>query len=92
MESDDRYYFRRACEEFAASIRAVTPASERRHRELAETFLGRVKTLDATRVKIMFDVWSRRSAAPPNRPDNDVAAEPAKPAGGKPPPRLDEGS
>lgn len=73
MESDDRYYFRRACEEFAASIRAITPASERRHRELAETFLGRVKTLDATKVKIMFDLWSRRNAPLPNSPGSDVA-------------------
>ena len=63
METNDRYYFRRACEEFAAARRAVTPAARERRRDLAENFLKRVHRLDATRVKIIFELQCGASAS-----------------------------
>ncbi|HEX8238468.1 MAG TPA: hypothetical protein VF574_01880 [Allosphingosinicella sp.] len=38
MESNERYYARRAGEEWRAVERALTPAAKARHRELAEAF------------------------------------------------------
>lgn len=38
MESDHRYYNRRAAEEERRAAHAVTPAARERHRELAEMF------------------------------------------------------
>lgn len=38
MESNERYYSRRAGEEWRAADRALTPAGKARHRELAEAF------------------------------------------------------
>lgn len=38
MESDHRYYTRRAAEEERRATRAITPAARDRHRELAEMF------------------------------------------------------
>jgi hypothetical protein len=45
MESDQRYYWRRAAEEIAAASRAVTPAARLRHQELAETYVRRLRDL-----------------------------------------------
>jgi len=38
MESDQRYYSRRAAEEYSRASRAITPAARERHRELARLF------------------------------------------------------
>ena len=38
MESNQRYYARRAAEELSAAARAVTPAAKARRRALAEAF------------------------------------------------------
>jgi hypothetical protein len=38
MESDYRYYSRRAAEEQRRATHAVTPAARERHRELADLF------------------------------------------------------
>ena len=38
MESDHRYYLRRASEERRAAERAITVAARERHRELASLF------------------------------------------------------
>lgn len=38
MESNERYYARRAGEEWRAVDRALTPAAKARHRALAEAF------------------------------------------------------
>ena len=38
MESNHRYYARRAVEEATAAARAVTPQARARHQELAEGF------------------------------------------------------
>jgi len=46
MESDARFYKRRASEEMAAAGRAVTEAARQRRIILAEAFLARLKTLD----------------------------------------------
>lgn len=66
MEPNDRYYFRRACEEFAAARRAITPAARERRRDLAENFLKRVNRLDATRVKIILELQRGAGAASPS--------------------------
>lgn len=43
MESNERYYARRAVEELRAADRAVTPAAKARHRELAEAFQAKAR-------------------------------------------------
>jgi hypothetical protein len=46
MESDARFYRRRASEEMAAASRAVTAAARERRMTLAGVFLDRLKTLE----------------------------------------------
>jgi hypothetical protein len=41
MESDHRYYSRRAAEEQRRAARAITPEARERHRELARLFAGK---------------------------------------------------
>ena len=41
MESDHRYYTRRAAEEQIRAARAVTPEARERHRELAALFASK---------------------------------------------------
>lgn len=53
MESDERYYRRRAAQELAAARRAMTEAAALRRRQLAETYLKRLAELtgaDETRI------------------------------------------
>ena len=47
MESDIRYYRRRANEELAAANRAVTMAARERRMQLAGLFLQRLKSVDS---------------------------------------------
>lgn len=47
MDSDPRYYWRRACEEMAAALRAVTPAARARHEQLLRMFMDRLKEINA---------------------------------------------
>ncbi len=47
MESDIRFYRRRACEEMAAASRAVTNAARVRRLQLVETYLLHLKELKA---------------------------------------------
>lgn len=47
MESDIRYYRRRACEEMAAATRAVTPAARDRRLKLVDTYVEHLKALNA---------------------------------------------
>ena len=47
VESDIRYYRRRACEEMAAATRAVTDAARDRRLQLVDLYLGHLKALDA---------------------------------------------
>ena len=47
MESDIRYYRRRANEELAAANRAVTMAARERRMQLAGLFLQRLKTMES---------------------------------------------
>ena len=47
MESDLRFYRRRASEELAAANRAVTEAARERRLMMAEIFLDRLKELEA---------------------------------------------
>jgi hypothetical protein len=49
MESDARYFQRRAREELAAANRALTPAARDRRLQLAKTFLGRLAATDFER-------------------------------------------
>ena len=48
MESDVRFYRRRASEELAAAGRAVTEAARERRMIMAGIFLDRLKTLGAS--------------------------------------------
>lgn len=48
MESDVRFFRRRANEELAAAQRAVTDAARARRLILAETFLERLKAVEAS--------------------------------------------
>ena len=45
MESDQRYYWRRASEELYAAVRAQTPAGQNRRRQLAEMYVRRLREL-----------------------------------------------
>ena len=48
MESDIRFYRRRASEELAAAGRAVTESARERRMMMAGVFLERLKALDAS--------------------------------------------
>lgn len=54
MESDERFYRRRANEEMAAADRAVTEAARKRRMQLAGIFLERLKA-SAAADRAMFD-------------------------------------
>jgi len=70
MESDVRFFRRRANEELAAASRAVTDAARARRMVLAEAFLERLKAVEAaataTELAIAMSVersamsWERR--------------------------------
>mgnify|MGYP003576934999 CR=1 FL=1 len=47
METDIRYYRRRACEEMSAASRAVTPAARERRLYLVGLYLDRLKAMNA---------------------------------------------
>ncbi len=47
MESDIRYYSRRACEEMAAANRAVTEAARDRRLQMVDLYLEHLKALNA---------------------------------------------
>ena len=47
MESDIRFYRRRACEEMAAASRAVTEAARVRRLQLVDTYIEHLKALKA---------------------------------------------
>ena len=47
METDVRYYRRRACEEMSAATRAVTPAARDRRLHLVGIYLDRLKAMNA---------------------------------------------
>ena len=47
METDIRYYRRRACEEMSAASRAVTPAARDRRLQLVSLYLDHLKALNA---------------------------------------------
>ena len=46
MESDARYYRRRAVEELAAADRSVTPAARERRLQLVDLYLVKLRALD----------------------------------------------
>ena len=48
MESNQRFYRRRACEERMAAQRAVTEAARAWHSKLAEDFAARAESCTAT--------------------------------------------
>ena len=47
LETDIRYYRRRACEEMSAASRAVTPQAKERRLYLVNVYLDRLKALNA---------------------------------------------
>jgi len=48
VETDERFFRRRASEELAAARRAVTDAARERRLMLANTFLERLKTAESS--------------------------------------------
>ena len=54
MESDLRYYMRRAAEERTAAIRSVTPQARERHSELAQEFAARARACNAPGLQAMI--------------------------------------
>lgn len=50
MESNHRYYERRATEEFRAAARAITPAAQARRKALAEMFARKAEEHQQERV------------------------------------------
>jgi hypothetical protein len=48
MESNQRYYARRAVEELRAAERAITPAGQARRRALAELFAWKARSCQGT--------------------------------------------
>lgn len=69
METDIRYYRRRACEEMSAASRAVTPAARERRLLLVDRYLDHLKALNAPspfddrQVAKMLDPSSRSAFA-----------------------------
>jgi len=61
MESNARFFRRRANEEMAAASRAVTDAARERRIILAEIFLDRLKAVEADEAPAFG--WGERSAA-----------------------------
>ena len=53
MESDMRYYLRRAAEERTAAIRSVTPQARERHRQLAQEFAARAQACNGQTLHAM---------------------------------------
>lgn len=47
METEIRYYRRRACEEMTAANRAVTPAARERRLYLVNVYLERLRSMNA---------------------------------------------
>ena len=60
MESDIRFYRRRACEEMAAASRAVTEAARLRRLQLVDTYLDHLKALKAPSPFSEFDMAQAR--------------------------------
>jgi hypothetical protein len=52
VETDQRYFRRRASEELAAARRAVTDAARERRLMLADSFLERLKTVEGGYVTV----------------------------------------
>lgn len=53
MESDLRYYLRRAAEERTAAIRSVTPQARERHHQLAQEFAARAQACNLPALQSM---------------------------------------
>ena len=51
MESNERYWARRAGEELRAEARAITPAAKARRRELAEAFAAKAGLVQASELR-----------------------------------------
>jgi len=75
MESNARYFRRRAAEEYAAAQRAITPAARDRHLDLSRRFLTK---LDEDEANEMLFEWgmikSRKGDRAIKRPDYDLLA------------------
>jgi hypothetical protein len=55
MESNERYYRRRATQELTAARLAVTDSAKLRRRQLAETYLKRLSELTGTDEGLLLD-------------------------------------
>ena len=77
MESDARYYRRRAYEELSAADRAVTPAARDRRLELVGLYLDKLRELDEPSAdderELTRRLASRRPAAWESAPESQLA-------------------
>ena len=62
MESDVRFFRRRASEEMAAASRAVTDAARDRRTQLARSFLDKVEELEARGIGSERETIAARSS------------------------------
>jgi len=59
MESNERYYRRRAAEELAAARRAITPAARSRRMTLVQSYLAQLRALGCDAACDALDaLWS----------------------------------
>ena len=65
METDIRYYRRRACEELSAASRAVTPAARERRLQLVDIYLDHLSSMNAP---WPFDEQQLAELRQPSRP------------------------
>ena len=63
MESDIRFYRRRACEEMAAASRAVTNSARLRRLQLVETYIRHLRELKAPSPFSEVEMTQAHSAA-----------------------------
>jgi hypothetical protein len=65
MESDARYYRRRACEELSAADRAITSAARDRRLQLVGLYLGKLRELDEPSPFNERELMRRLAGGPP---------------------------
>ena len=58
MESNERYYARRAVEEYRAEARAVTPEAKARRRALAESFECKARLCRPEMAEAFCEDWT----------------------------------
>lgn len=74
MESNGRYFRRRAVEEYAAAQRAVTAAARERRIDLAKRFLGHLDEGEAHAMLFDWGLASAKAERPARKSNEKVAS------------------